>query len=98
MNLLSAMAEAILTKDVIKQCTNCGRKINKLNLAHIILAKDVSLTEDGCLYYGFIFCDEEQDSFPYKEWINSSTTISFNYIDFNKDEILTKLKKIQLLL
>lgn len=95
MRLLSAMAEAILKKEIKGQCTDCGGEINKANIAHIVLAENVDKNEDTCLYYGFYLCDKDLNNFKF---INNPTTISFNYNYFNKDEILTKLKKIQLLL
>lgn len=97
MNLLSQMAEDIINKK-IKTCTICNSKINKLNIACLILAKNISYNESSCLYYGFIFCDKDLNSSPWNVHINSPTTISINYSDFNKEEILIKLKKANLLL
>lgn len=93
MELISPFLKRILDKNkyVGTSCLYCQNKIYK---AYIVYAKDIVPHEDSCIFYGLLLCKECVN----ENEIETKPHITFDCIDFDKKEILFRLKKFGLLL
>lgn len=94
MELISPLLREILNRNKLIDTSSCLYCQNKIYKAYILHAKDLASYEDTCVFYGLLLCKRCAD----ESQVESKPHIVFDYINFDEEEILLKLKKFGLLL